>query len=63
MVRRLGGLRGRNHGHDPRRAALHALTYERRLAEEIAAMLPEDRDEALRVLAYIDAILNLPVGE
>jgi hypothetical protein len=41
--------------------ALHALTYERRLAE--AAMLPEDRDEALRVLAYIDAILNLPVGE
>jgi hypothetical protein len=43
--------------------ALHALTYERRLAEEIAAMLPEDRDEALRVLAYIDAILNLPVGE
>ncbi len=26
-------------------------------------MLPEARDEALRVLAYVAAILNLPVGE
>ena len=36
--------------------------YERRLAAEIVAMLPDDRDGARRVLAYIDAILNLSVG-
>jgi hypothetical protein len=43
--------------------ALCAADYERRLAAEIVAMLPEARDEALRVLAYVAAILNLPVGE
>jgi hypothetical protein len=26
-------------------------------------MLPDDREEAKRVLAFVDAILNLPVGE
>jgi hypothetical protein len=43
--------------------ARYAADYERRLAEEIVAMLPEDRDEARRVLAFVDAILNLPVEE
>ena len=43
--------------------AHYADDYERRLAAEIVAMLPEARDEALRVLAYVAAILNLPVGE
>ena len=41
--------------------ARYAADDERRLAEEIVAMLPEDRDEARRVLAFVDAILNLPV--
>jgi hypothetical protein len=41
--------------------AHHAADYERRLAAEIAAMLPEAREEALRVLAFVDAILKLPV--
>jgi hypothetical protein len=40
---------------------LYARDYERRLAAEIVAMLP-DREEARRVLAYVDAILNLPVA-
>jgi hypothetical protein len=43
--------------------ARFAADYERRLAAEIVAMLPEARDEALRVLTLVDAILNLPVGE
>jgi hypothetical protein len=43
--------------------AHYAADYERRLAAEIVAMLPEARDEARRVLALVDAILNLPVGE
>jgi hypothetical protein len=43
--------------------AHHAADYERRLAAEIVAMLPEARDEAVLVLALVDAILNLPVGE
>ena len=33
--------------------------YERRLAAEIVAMLPEAPDEARRVLATVDAMLNL----
>jgi hypothetical protein len=41
----------------------YADDYERRLAAEIMAMLPEARDEALLVLRLVDAILNLPVGE
>ena len=41
----------------------HAADYERRLAAEIVAMLPEAREEAKHVLAFVDAILNLPVGE
>jgi hypothetical protein len=40
-----------------------AADYERRLAKEIAAMLPEDRDEALRVLRLVEAVLNLPIAE
>jgi hypothetical protein len=39
--------------------AHYAADYERRLAAEIVAMLPEARDEALHVLAYVDAILSL----
>jgi hypothetical protein len=42
--------------------ARHADGYNQRLAEEIAAMLP-DREEARRVLAIVDAILNLPGEE
>jgi hypothetical protein len=42
--------------------AHYAADYERRLATEIVALLPDDREEALRVLAYVDAILNLPVA-
>jgi hypothetical protein len=38
--------------------ARYAADYERRLAAEIVAMLP-DREEAKRVLAFVDAILNL----
>jgi hypothetical protein len=41
----------------------YVASYERRLAAEIVAMLPEARNEALRVLALVDAILNLPVEE
>jgi hypothetical protein len=41
----------------------HVADYERRLAAEIVAMLPDDRDEARRVLAFVAAILNLPVEE
>lgn len=43
--------------------ARFAAHYERHLAAEIVAMLPEARDEALLVLRLVDAILNLPVGE
>jgi hypothetical protein len=43
--------------------AHYALTYERRLAAQIVAMLPEARDEALLVLKLVETILNLPVGE
>jgi hypothetical protein len=39
--------------------AHYAAEYERRLAAEIVAMLPADRDEARRVLAIIDHILSL----
>jgi hypothetical protein len=43
-----------------RQANAHfAADYERRLAAEIVAMLPEAREEALRVLAFVTAILNL----
>jgi hypothetical protein len=37
--------------------------YERRLALTIVTMLPNDRDEAERVLTYVRAIMDLPVGE
>ena len=37
----------------------YAADYERKLAQEIVLMLPEARDEALRVLRYVEAILNL----
>ena len=37
--------------------------YEHRLAVELAAMLPDDREQAKRVLAYVGAILSLTVGE
>ncbi len=43
--------------------ARFAADYERHLAAKIIALLPEARDDALRVLAYVDAILNLSVGE
>jgi hypothetical protein len=43
--------------------APYAADYERRLAAEIVAMLPEDREEAKRVLKLVGAILALPVGE
>jgi hypothetical protein len=33
--------------------AQHAADYERRLAAEIVAMLPDDREEARRVLAIV----------
>ena len=36
--------------------------YERRLAAEIVAMRPEARDEARRVLAIVDIIMNLPLA-
>ena len=36
--------------------------YERHLAAEIVAMLPGP-EVARRVLAFVEAILNLPVGE
>jgi hypothetical protein len=38
--------------------ARYAADYERRLAAEIVAMLPGP-EEARRVLAFVDAILNL----
>jgi hypothetical protein len=37
--------------------------YNQRLAADLVAMLPDDREQARRVLAYVDAILNLTVGE
>ena len=39
--------------------AAYLAGYERRLAEEIVAMLPEAPDEARRVLAVVDAMMNL----
>ena len=39
--------------------AAYLAGYERRLANEIVAMLPEAPDEALRVLAVVDAMLNV----
>jgi len=42
--------------------ARYAADYNQRLAAEIVAMLP-DREEARRVLAFVDAILNLSVEE
>ena len=39
----------------------YLASYPRRLAEEIVAMLPEARDDALRVLAFVDAMLNVKV--
>jgi hypothetical protein len=38
---------------------LYAASYAQNLAEMIAAMLPNDRDEARRVLAIVDRILSL----
>ena len=38
--------------------AAHLAGYERRLAAEIVAMLP-DREQAERVLAIVDAIMNM----
>jgi hypothetical protein len=40
--------------------AHYAADYERRLAKDIVMLLPEARDDALRVLALVAAILNLP---
>ena len=37
--------------------------YERRVAKDIVIMLLETRVDAERVLAYVDAMLNLPVGK
>ena len=37
----------------------YLASYERRLAAEIVAMLPDSPDEALRVLATVDAMLNV----
>jgi hypothetical protein len=42
--------------------AHHADGYNQRLAAGIVAMLPAPREEALRVLAYVYAILNLSAG-
>ena len=36
---------------------LYAASYSQNLAEMIAAMLPNDRDEARRVLAIVDRML------
>ena len=40
-------------------SAHYATDFNRRLAAELVAMLPDDRDEARRVLAIIDHILSL----
>jgi hypothetical protein len=40
-------------------ASASAVDYERRLAAEIGAMLLPDREEARRVLAIVDIIMNL----
>lgn len=42
---------------------LYAADYEQRLAADLAAMLPDDREQAKRVLRYVDAILSLTVEE
>jgi hypothetical protein len=42
--------------------AHHAAEYERRLAAEIVTMLPDDREQAKRVLAYVEAFLDLKRG-
>lgn len=39
----------------------YLASYEQRLAAQIVAMLPEAPDEARRVLAVVDIIMNLPV--
>ena len=39
--------------------AAYLAGYERRLAAQIVAMLPEARDEASLVLAFVDRILDL----
>ena len=41
------------------RKASEVSDYERRLAAEIVAMLPEDREEAAMGLGYVEAILSL----
>ena len=41
--------------------AAYLAGYERRLAAEIVEMLPDSPDEALRVLAFVDAMLNVKV--
>jgi hypothetical protein len=46
-----------------RRTRAMPANYEHRLAVELAAMLPDDREQAKRVLAYVGAILSLTVGE
>ena len=37
--------------------------YERRVATDLVAMLPDDREQAKRVLAYVEAFLDLTEGE
>ena len=39
----------------------YRASYQRRLAAEIVAMLPESPDEARRVPATVDAMLNVKV--
>ena len=39
--------------------AVYAADYQRRLATEIVAMLPDDREEARRVLAIAHAMMHL----
>ena len=39
----------------------YRASYPRRLAAEIVAMLPDSPEEASLVLAFVDAILDLPV--
>jgi hypothetical protein len=43
--------------------ALHALNYERQLAAKIVAMIRNTGTDPRRVLAIVDAILNLPIAE
>jgi hypothetical protein len=41
----------------------YAADYEQRLAADLVAMLPDDREAARRVWRYVDAILSLTVEE